>query len=153
MKSISAYESTIWSSLIITVMASIYFFGKVFGALAADAPLDMSATLRLGLAIVIILVAVEVAFRIAMHAWCRGKEPQTDERDALIAAKSARNAYYTLIVCQFLLIGHLAMESMFGREPLLAIHTASLVAFMVFAIVIAEITHFSSRIVYYRIGA
>lgn len=152
MKNISAYESTVWSSLIITVLASIYFFGKVFGALAAGTPLDMSQTIRLGVALVVVLIAVEIAFRIAMHAWCKGKEPQTDERDALIAAKSARNAYYTLIVCQFVLIGHLAMESLFGREPLLATHTASLVAFMIFAVVIAEITHFSSRIVYYRIG-
>ncbi len=152
MKNISAYESTIWSSLIITVAASLYFFAKVFGALAAGTPLDLPAIVRLGAAVVVILVAVELAFKVAVSAWCKG-ELQTDERDRLIAAKSARNGYYVLIVVQFLLIGHLGMQSLFGRGPWLTMDAPTLLTFMVFALVLAEITHFSSRIVYYRLGS
>lgn len=152
MKNISAYESTIWSSLIITVAASLYFFGKVFGALAAGTPLDLPAIVRLGAAVVVILVAVELAFKVAVSAWCKG-ELQTDERDRLIAARSARNGYYVLIVVQFLLIGHLGMQSPFERGPWLTIDAPTLLTFMVFALVLAEITHFSSRIVYYRLGS
>lgn len=153
MRNISAYESTIWSSLIITVAASVYFFGEVFGAIVAGTPLGMPAIVRLGAGIVVILVAVEVAFQVAVYTWCKGKEPQTDERDHLIAAKSARNGYYMLIFGQFMLIGHLGIQTLIGRGPWITADAPTLVTFMIFALVVAEITHFSSRIIYYRLGA
>ena len=60
MNSVSQYGSTIWSSLIITLAAAAYFFGKVLVALAEGAPLEPGEIARLGVAFVIILVA-EVA--------------------------------------------------------------------------------------------
>lgn len=101
---------------------------------------------------VVILVAVELAFKVAVSAWCKG-ELQTDERDRLIAAKSARNGYYVLIVLQFVLIGHLGIHSLFGGGLWLTMDAPTLLTFMIFALVLAEIAHFSSRIVYYRVGA
>lgn len=151
MNTVSQYESTIWSSLIITVASAAYFFGKVFGAIAAGAPLEPSQIARLGLAIVVILVAVEVAFKVAMQIWCR-RSPQTDERDRLIAAKAMRNAYYVLLTVVFLLIGHLGAQSLLGWVPGLMLDTPTTVIFLVLAIVIAEVVHFTSRIFYYRRG-
>lgn len=151
MNSVSQYESTIWSSLIITVAAAAYFFGKVFGALADGTPLEPGQIARLGLGVVVILVAVEIAFQVAMTAWCRG-EPQTDERDRLIAAKATRNAYYVLVTGLVLLIGHLGIQSLFGRGPWLTLDTTTTVTLLVLALVVAEVAQFTSRIFYYRRG-
>jgi hypothetical protein len=152
MKNISAYESTIWSSLIITVAASVYFFGKVFGAYADGTPLGVEEIARLGLAMVVIIVAIEVAFNIAMTVWCKG-EPQTDERDELIAAKAARNAYYVLVTGIIMLIGHAGLASLLGYIDDLLLDLPLAIVMGIFALVVAEVTHFISRIVYYRIGA
>lgn len=151
MNSVSQYESTIWSSLIITVAAAAYFFSKVFGAILAGAPLGPGEIARLGLAVVVILVAVEIAFKVAMTALCKG-EPQTDERDKLIAAMATRNAYYVLVIGLFTLIGHLGLQSLFGRSAGLTLDTTTTVTFLVFALVIAEVAQFASRIFYYRRG-
>lgn len=151
MNSVSQYESTIWSSLIITIAAAAYFFSKVFGAMAEGAPLDPGQIARLGFAVVVILVAVEVAFQVAMTVWCR-RQPQTDERDRLIAAMATRNAYYVLITGLFLLIGHLGVQALTGWAPVLVLDTPTTVIFLVFAVVIAEVAQFVSRILYYRRG-
>jgi hypothetical protein len=152
MKNISAYEGTIWSSLIVTIAASIYFFGKVFGAIAAGSPLAPGDVARLGLAVIVILIAVEVALALAFAVWCKGV-PETDERDELIAAKSARNAYYILITGLFVLVGHLGIQALTGKGPWLTMDTGTTVVTLVFALVVAEVSHYLSRIVYYRIGA
>jgi hypothetical protein len=151
MNSVSQYESTVWSSLIVTLAAAAYFFGKVFGALAAGAPLEPSQVARLGLAIVVILVAVEIAFQLMVTAWCKSA-PQVDERDRLIAAKATRNAYYVLVTGLFMLIGHLGLQSLFGRGPGLTLDTVTTVVLLVFVLVVAEIGQMASRIFYYRRG-
>lgn len=152
MTSVSQYESTLWSSLIITVAASAYFFAKIFGAILADDPLSVAQVARLGLAIVIIIIAVEVAFSLVLHAWFRG-EPQTDERDELIAAKSARNAYYVLITGIFILVGHAGIAALLGYIDALNLDVQMAITLAVFAMVVAEVTHYGSRIVYYRLGS
>lgn len=152
MNPISQYESTIWSSLIITVAAATYFFGKIFGAVAAGAPLALDQIARIGLAMVIIIVAVEIAFQVALTYWCRG-EPQTDERDALIAAKSARNAYFILITGLILLIGHAGLASFFGYIDAMHLDLPMAIVLGVFVLVVAEIGHYVSRIAYYRRGS
>lgn len=151
MSPVSQYESTIWSSLIVTVAASVYFFGKVFGALAAGSPLGMTEIFSLGTAIVVILIAVEIAFQVTLRSWCKS-EPQTDERDALIATKSTRNAYFLLVTSQFLFIGHLGIQAMLDVGPYLTMDVPTMITFMVFALVLAEVVHLSSRIWYYRRG-
>lgn len=152
MKSMSATESTLWSSLIVMVAASVYFFGKVFGAMAAGVPLGAPEVARLALALVVILVATEIALNIAVTIACRGA-PQTDERDNLIATKSARNAYYILITGISIVLGHLGIQALLGEGPWLSFDATTTVVFLAFALVIAEIGHFVSRIVYYRLGA
>lgn len=151
MNSVSQYESTVWTSLIVTLAAAAYFFGKVFGAFAAGAPLEPSQVARLGLSVVVILVAVEIAFQVAVTAWCKG-EPQVDERDRLIAAKATRNAYYVLIAGLSMLIGHLGLQSLFGQGPGLTLDTATTVVLLVLVLVVAEIGQMGSRIFYYRRG-
>jgi len=151
MKSVSQYESTVWTSLIVTVAAALYFFGKVFGALGAGMTLDPAGIARLGLGLVVILVAVEIAFQLAVTAWCKG-EPQVDERDRLIAAKATRNAYYVLIAGLSMLIGHLGLQSLFGRGPGLTLDTVTIVVLLVLVLVLAEIGQMASRIFYYRRG-
>lgn len=151
MNSVSQYESTVWSSLIITVAAAVYFFGKVFGALGAGAAMGPGEVARLGLAIVVILVAVEIAFQLAVTAWCKG-EPQVDERDRLIAAKATRNAYYVLVTGLFMLIGQLGLQSLFGRGPGLTLDTVTIVILLVLVLVVAEVAQMASRIFYYRRG-
>ena len=151
MNSVSQYESTVWSSLIVTLAAAAYFFGKVFGAFAAGVPMDPAGIARLGLGLVVILVAVEIAFQVAVTAWCKS-EPQVDERDRLIAAKATRNAYYVLVTGLFMLIGHLGLQSLFGRGPGLTLDTVTTVVLLVLVLVVAEIGQMASRIFYYRRG-
>lgn len=152
MRNMSQLESTIWSSLIVTVAAAAFFFGKVFSAIAAGTPLEPGRVALLGLAVIFILTAIEVAFQVTVQIWCKG-EPQTDERDRLIAAKSARNAYYVLITLLFMLIGHLGLQALLGKGPWLTLDTTTTVVMLVFALVVAEVSHYASRIVYYRRGA
>lgn len=151
MKNMSAYESTIWSSLIITVAASVYFFGKIFGAYAAGAPLGVDEIARLGLAMVVIIVAIEIAFQVATTVWCRG-EPQTDERDTLIAAKSASNAYYVLVTGLVLLLGHAGLAALLGYIDELRLDLPLAIVMGIFVLVVAEVVHYASRIWFYRRG-
>lgn len=152
MKSFSAHEGTLWSSLIITVAASVYFFGEVFGAMAAGDPMAAGEIAKLGLALVVILVATEIALNIVVTIACRG-EPQLDERDRIIATKAARNAYYILITGLFMVIGHAGIYALLGYAPAIEFNATNTVIFLVFALVVAEIAHFISRIVYYRLGS
>ena len=152
MTPVSQYESTIWSSLIVTVAAAAYFFSKVFGAELDGESLTVAAIARLGFAVVVVLTAVEIAFQVALTAWCRG-EPQTDERDRLIAAKAVRNAYYVLVTSLFVLIGHAGLASLFGYIDEMSIGMPMVITLAVFVLVVAEVTHYSSRIYYYRRGS
>lgn len=152
MAPVSQFESTIWSSLIVTVAAAAYFFSKIFGAELAGETLTVAAIARLGFAVVIVLVAVEVAFQLALNAWCRG-EPQTDERDRLIAAKATRNAYYVLVTSLFVLLGHAGIASLVGYIDEMAIGMARVITLTIFVLVVAEVTHYGSRIYYYRRGS
>ncbi len=147
----SQFEGTIWSSLIVTLGAATYFFSRVFGAWADGAQLGVAEMARLGLAMVVIIVAIEIAFNVAITVWCRS-EPQTDERDALIAAKSARNGYYILVSVIVILIGHAGLASLLGYMDALRLDLPMAIALAIFALVVAEIAHYASRLWYYRRG-
>ncbi|MCA1798447.1 MAG: hypothetical protein LC632_03035 [Xanthomonadaceae bacterium] len=149
MRNLSNHESGIWSSLFIIVLTSVYFFSKVLGAMAAGTPLPVDELYRLGLALVFIIVAAEIALQVTLAIACRKKE-RTDERDALIAAKGARNAYYVLVTGLALLGGHAALNRIFGRG--LEIDLSTAIVFVLLALVIAEIFHFASQLYYYRRG-
>lgn len=147
----SQFESTIWSSLILTIGAATYFFSRVFGAWADGTPLGVAEMAELGLAMVVIIVAIEVAFQASMTIWCK-REPQVDERDRLIAAKSARNGYYLLVGALVILIGHAGLASLLGYIDALRLDLPLAIALAVFALVVAEVGHYVSRIWYYRRG-
>jgi fatty acid desaturase len=100
----------------------------------------------------VVIVAVEIAFRVALTAWCRGA-PQTDARDRLIAAKAARNAYYVLVTGLFILIGYAGLASLIGYIDQVRLDVPMAIVLGVFVLVVAEVVHYGSRILYYRFGS
>jgi hypothetical protein len=89
-----------------------------------------------------IMIALEIA--IALEARRRSEAAgRTDERDAVIGLRSARNGYYALIA----MVWCVPFVALAGASPVLL---ANLCLGM---LVVAEAVHFGSRIVYGASGA
>ena len=148
MAKLSYQEKSIWSSLIILVAAAVYFYWRVFEAYAAGAPPTSADLSPLILSLIVLMVGAEAGLHVTLSL-C-GKEEPKDERDVLVDAKSARNAYYILISGLVIFGGHAAAVDVFGLGELPSAMTLVLGA--VLAVVIAEVGHYVSQLVYYRRG-
>ncbi len=148
MTNLSYQEKTIWSSLLVLVGASTYFFLMVFDGYLSGAALTIAQIAPPLLSMVLLIVAAEVALHTTL-ALC-GKEEPKDERDMLVAAKAARNAYYVLITGLAVLGGHAAAAEVFAFGHMPSVEVAVLA--VVFAVTIAEIGHYVSQLYYYRRG-
>ena len=117
MSMLSYQEKTIWSSLLVLVGASAYFFVAVFDGYLSGEPLTIAQIAPPLLSMILLIVAAEVALHVTLTL-C-GQEEEKDERDVLVAAKAARNAYYLLITGLAVLGGHAAAAEVFafGRMP------------------------------------
>jgi hypothetical protein len=120
--------------------ATILVYGAYF--LWAAAPGHSAASILAHMIAAILgMVAVMVTLEIAMAVLAARRGAgllQADERDALIGARSARNGYYALL-------------SLIWLVPVLALSgaTAAQTANGVLAmIVLAELVHFGSRVMY-----
>lgn len=148
MPMLSFQEKTIWCSLLVLIAAASYFFGRIFFGIATGAPLAPAPLARLAIGLLLVMVAAEVLLRIVIATFS-GEEPK-DERDDLVEARSARNAYYILVTGLMFLAGHAALNALFGRGNGVDIHMAAV--FILFALVVAETSHFVSQLFYYRRG-
>ncbi|HEX4422475.1 MAG TPA: hypothetical protein VH165_31390 [Kofleriaceae bacterium] len=92
-----------------------------------------------GVVIVMIIVQAVVHAALAIHQ----RPERTDERDRQVAQKAARNAYYVLVSGVWGALGVAALS----LGTFWCAHAALL------AIVIAELVHCGSQLVYYRRGA
>ena len=120
----------------------------VGGKVKANAPLTIAQIAPPLLSMILLIVAAEVALHVTLSL-C-GQEEAKDERDVLVAAKAARNAYYLSITGLAMLGGHAAMAEVFafGRMP--GVEVAVLA--VVLAVTIAEVGHYASQLYYYRRG-
>ena len=148
MSMLSYQEKTIWASLLVLIGASAYFFITVFDGYLSGEPLTIAQIAPPLLSMILLIVAAEVALHVTLSL-C-GREEAKDERDVLVAAKAARNAYYLLITGLAMLGGHAAMAEVFafGRMP--GVEVAVLA--VVLAVTIAEVGHYASQLYYYRRG-
>jgi hypothetical protein len=151
---LSFQEKSVWVSLAVIVAAYGFYFAKV-----VQAP-GMSAQDTLGLlaGLVLLIIIVEIALHIALAVW-RRPEP-ADERDRLIAAKAARNAYAVVLVGLFAAAGQSLFANLAGVEiggagPFDApsLSAGFTVHMLVLAVATAEAVKYGSQLVYYRRGA
>ena len=117
--------------------------------LLASAPADMAQTataaagaLRaIAFAILVTLVAniiAGIAFGIAR----RGMQEPADERDRLINLRSTRNAYFALSIG----VGGCLILWAIGAAPALGVYA------LFGTLILAEVIHAGSQLIYYRIG-
>jgi hypothetical protein len=149
MATLSYQEKSIWASLLVLTGASAYFFVSVFDGYVSGAPLTVAQIAPPLLSMIVLIVAAEVVLHTTL-ALCGQEEPK-DERDVLVAAKAARNAYYLLITGLAVLGGHAAAAEVFAYGRMPGVEAAVLA--IVFAVTIAEIGHYASQLYYYRRGA
>lgn len=131
----SAAAATIAMAL---VYGGYFFWASTPGRTEANVFSHMVLAIVL---MVVIIVVLESGLAIA--AARQRAALQADERDALIAARSARNGYYALLSCLWC-------------APLLALSgaPATLTANCILGMmVLAELVHFGSRVVYDVQGA
>ena len=145
---LSYQEKSIWGSLLVMVGATLYFASEIAAIYATGAAPTFRELAPLTLSLVILIVGAEAGYHVTLSL-CAKNTPK-DERDRLVDAKSARNAYYTLIVALAVIGGHVAIGELLavGKPPSAGALYISLLA----SLAIAEIGHYASQLVYYRRG-
>ncbi len=139
---LSYQEKKIWTSLLITAVFFGYYFINTFSILF-KAEVDNIQIVNNFVSIVVLVIIAEIIFQIILAIIFRKEAKEgEDERDKIIKLKAASNAYFFLIAgvwitCLSLLVTH---------SPILIINLI-----MCFFI-LAEITKFTSQLIYYRRG-
>ncbi|MBK8321477.1 MAG: hypothetical protein IPL06_01780 [Betaproteobacteria bacterium] len=145
---LSFQEKSLWVMLASLVVGFGFYFANAFGAhaaLAARAPGQaadlMAPYVGLFIAAVVLLVAISVAGHVVIAL--ADRNPQTDERDHLIALKGTSYASYVLATGVFLAL----TAAVFTRGNFIFTHV--LLAFWV----LAQLVAIGSQLVMYRRGA
>jgi hypothetical protein len=142
---LSFQEKSLWVMLASLVVGFGFYFANAFGAHAARAPGQaadlMAPYVGLFIAAVILLVVIAVAGHVVIAL--ADRNPQTDERDRLIALKGTSYASYVLATGVFLAL------TVAVFTPGNFIFTHVLLAFWV----LAQLVAIGSQLVMYRRGA
>jgi len=107
-------ERSLWASLgAVALVDTAYFFMVVQGWLTND-PLTAHGLINLCIAIVVVLLVIEVGFAF-LH---RGQREAMDERDQLIAAEAARQAYGVFVASVMAVVGLHLLNAADSSQPL-----------------------------------
>ncbi len=144
-------EKSAWIQLISAVVVWVYYFRTVALALAAGRDVHF-VSLFVGCIVGLVLLQIVLSIVAALFALRDAKAP-SDERENLIALKSARIAFIVLNIG----IITLALAGPLFAKPLLpGVADAGMIVMVngiLLAMVIAELVRCASQIVYFRLGA
>lgn len=129
-------EKSAWVCIAAILLVYGCYAFKLWGAPLR--PLDAIGAL-VGSTVLMILITVAAHIAIAL----RTRPEKLDERDQLVALRSARNAFYVLATGVWAVM-YLAIAS---PQPILLAYAA------MSAFVLAELVRLASQVVYYRLGA
>ena len=145
-------ERSLWASLAAVALVDTGYFFMVLRGWLSDAPLTASGLIALLVAIVVVLLLIEVGFVIRNRAH---REPR-DERDELIAAESARVAYWVFVCGVVFALGLHLLNAVSPGEPLWGLAVFSVPLFEVHLIlatlVSAELVRYAVALLRYRRG-
>lgn len=165
----SQQEQVSWISLVVGLAIGIWYFSHVL-MLPADADLFGPGMARFALTIVLFSVFASIASEVSLKAVKRRSAGRgataLDERDLFIDLKACRNAYGVLSFAVVAVLVQVALLEWFARlrrhrpepqtvlellgtGPLAPMHVAQM---LLFALGVAGLTVYVSRIVYYRRG-
>ena len=145
-------ERGLWASLVAVALVDSIYFLMVVRAWFADDPLTASGLIKLCVAIVLVLFAIEAGFAFIHRA---RREPM-DERDKLIAAESARLAYRVFVAGVLVSLGLHLLNAATPDEPLWGLALFNVPRFEVHLIlaslVSAELVRYGGALWRYRQG-
>ena len=163
----SQQEQVSWISLVVSLVIGVWYFGRVL-LLPPDADLFSPGMARFALGIVLFSVFASIASEVSLKAIKQRRKGSTDldERDLHIDLKACRNAYGVLSGAVAVVLAQTAIIEWFARlrrhrpepetvlgllgtGPLAPMHVVQM---LLFALLLAGITVYVSRIVYYRRG-
>jgi hypothetical protein len=124
------------------VLALLLVYGAYFWGAPPDSASGMTVLAHMAATVVQMIIIMVVLFVIMAIAGRQARHV-ADERDALIAARSARNGYYALISCIWF-------------SPILVLSGASTILtanILLAMLVLAELVHFGSHVFYDLRGA
>ena len=100
--------------------------------------------------ILIVLIAVLESI-IQVFVSFKNKSQLADERDKLIEKVSYRYSYWVLSACIWFFMGHILLNTWFDHLPILTTPGGVFHLLLLF-FVLAEVTHFLTKLYYYRKG-
>jgi hypothetical protein len=136
-------EKSAWICLICMCIVFIPYFVHVF-RLSAGADVDAGAIQHAIVAAIVFQTVLTIVAHIVVAVGT--KRHTEDERDATIASRSYRDAYFVLAVT---VCGGLLPVMMWGP----AFPALYLSQFLLLAFVIAEVAHYLGQIIRYRFGS
>jgi len=151
MTNLSRRELSLWGSLLITLMATVYYFVTLVGMVTDAGGVPAGRVVLLWIVTVGLVIVAEVGFEISLAVITRD-EP-ADERDRLIAARASRVAYAVLFGGAMLAVAHIAMGSIATRVEGLVLFGPFMSANLVVLVLnLSEIARWSSQLWLYRRG-
>lgn len=128
-------------SLVVILMISVYYFANALSMLPSGEAIPDGA-LRLAITAVVLVAVVEAVLHIVLFIGA-GKTEERSERDTVIAARAARNAYFVMVVGALAAFG-----TVFGEFTAFEVGNVVLAALF-----LAEIVNYGSQVMYYRHSA
>lgn len=147
-------ERSIWVSLAITLYIWFNYFSELYLAVQQNS-LTISSMKSALLTVVIMTIALEILHHIAIAVIDnKNTNYDEDERDKQISLLGSQSAYYLLSFTAIAAVLHLLFPLMSqGLVDILNLPSEyAIINIIIFGVLTAEVTKFSTQIFYYRRG-
>lgn len=153
----STSERNLWAELLIDCLVLVYFVPKAWRVFQyADVHTGFGPMGKLVGSTIIFAIVAGIAVTIIFTILFKDQGHEAlDERELSFKLRSYRFAYYVLIVCIFLLLGQIALESFFpGYDTGFSMteNPTLMVTYLFISLSLASIFQCSSQLFYYRRG-
>jgi hypothetical protein len=114
----SIREKNLWFQLFVDIAVALYYWPQALRLMAAG---DLSGGAMVGLITGTVITAIVVSAVLSIFLHMQQKPEPMDERDYMIEARSSLLASRVLVVCVFIIIGHVVMQELAPPAPELGI--------------------------------
>lgn len=150
---LSYHEKSTWCYLLVILGISLNYFPQTLGAVWRDPEVDFTDFVVLSTGTVIVLISAVSIFHTFISLRGGPRADAMDERDRRIDTRSTRNAYWVLAFGSFtLILNILAADVLFQSEDIGLLQPFGIANLLLLVFVVAELTAFLSKLIYYRHG-
>ncbi len=140
---------------LISLLAVLLVYGGYFADLLAGTPeRTLAAMLCTAIGVVVALVIIEVVFHVILATWDQADaDAPADERDRLIASRSAAISHHVLTIGIVLTLGRILVGgAMQEAGSYLGVDLFEAANLLLAALVASEVTRYGAQIYFYRRG-